>query len=441
MDIHRPGPHPLRRTQPGQELVAGGVVRRLCELLKGQHRRRGQQEHHPQVQADEEHQHLGAHNLHPGPDTGGAAVDAQGVQCRQRLLKPRLRRIFVPGIVGQEIPAVDVSSLGRIIRPNGQAVVRPESVRRVLAPAACDGVVHGLGDGPFFPGAIHRNGQREGALCLRIKAPLRQQGGEVHLSLLLRVEDQLHVLGGLLGRHLLHRVVEPYRAGGDANGQQEHEADHRHGAVGGVDAGVELPQDKHIEVPVVEPLAALAYPQKEPGQGAKEEQGAQAAQADHHPEQRVHPQQAPGEEHGVGDGQQPRPRQKENHRHPQALGLELLIHPPGLHQIQEPAPGDGKGVAEHYQQEDKGEGQGRFPHGRQGDRESELRHGHGEEPGGEGGQAPGRQHPQPQACQQGQHPHAQGFQQEQAGHLPPLHAQQQVGAQLSLRRRIRKPEA
>ena len=51
--------------------------------------------------------------------------------------------------------------------------------------------------------------QREGALCLRIEASLRQQGGEVHLSLLLRVEDQLHVLGGLLGRHLLHRVVEP----------------------------------------------------------------------------------------------------------------------------------------------------------------------------------------------------------------------------------------
>ena len=122
--------------------------------------------------------------------------------------------------------------------------MRPEGVCRVLAPAARDGVVHGLGDGPFFPGAIHRNGQREGALCLRIEASLRQQGGEVHLSLLLRVEDQIHVLGGLLGRHLLHRVVEPYRAGGDANGQQEHEADHRHGAVGGVDAGVELPQDK-----------------------------------------------------------------------------------------------------------------------------------------------------------------------------------------------------
>ena len=272
----------------------------------------------------------------------------------------------------------------------------------------------------------------ERAVGLRVKAPLRQQGGEVCRLLPVGVEHQIGVLGELLRRHLLHRVVQAHRAGGDADGQQQHEADHRHGAVGGVDAGVELPQDEHVEVFIVELLPAPAHPQQEAGQGAEEQQGAQAAQADHHPEQGVHPQDAPGEQHGVGDGKQSRPGQEENHRQPQALAFQLLVHPLGLHQIDEPASGDGEGVVGHHQQEDSGEGQGGLAQGGQGDGEGEHGHGHGEQPGGECGQAPGRQHPQPQAHQQGQQAHARRLQQQEPGHLAPPHAQQQIGAQLLL---------
>ena len=78
----------------------------------------------------------------------------------------------------------------------------------------------------------------EGAVAPRVKAPLRQQGGQVHRLLPVGIKGQADVLGELLLRHLGDGVVQSHGAGGDADGQQQHETDHRHGAVGGVDAGV-----------------------------------------------------------------------------------------------------------------------------------------------------------------------------------------------------------
>lgn len=65
-----PAAHLLRGAQPGQNAVTGGVVRRLGELLEGQHCRRREKKDHAQIEPHEEDQDLGTHIFHIHPDPG-----------------------------------------------------------------------------------------------------------------------------------------------------------------------------------------------------------------------------------------------------------------------------------------------------------------------------------------------------------------------------------
>ena len=108
---------------------------------------------------------------------------------------------------------------------------------------------------------------------------------------------------------VLHRVVDPHRAGRGADGQQQEQAYHRHGQVVGGDAGAELPQYEQIQIPQVKALVPLDQAQQKAGQGAEEEQGAQSSQNQHQGEDPVHLlQQTPPEEQGVRRAQQRRDR-------------------------------------------------------------------------------------------------------------------------------------
>ena len=58
-----PPAHGLGGAQLGEQLIPPGVVRRLAQLLEGQHRRGGEEEHQPQIEAHVEHQDLGPHQV------------------------------------------------------------------------------------------------------------------------------------------------------------------------------------------------------------------------------------------------------------------------------------------------------------------------------------------------------------------------------------------
>lgn len=67
---YRAVPHPLRDAQAGEDLIARHVVRRLAELLEGQHRRGGEEKDHAQIESHEQHQDLAAHILRVDSDAG-----------------------------------------------------------------------------------------------------------------------------------------------------------------------------------------------------------------------------------------------------------------------------------------------------------------------------------------------------------------------------------
>ena len=72
-----------------------------------------------------------------------------------------------------------------------------------------------------------------------------------------------HVVGGRPVGDAGNGVVQADGAGGDADGQQEHQTDDRHGHIGAVNPGIELPEDEHIQAPVIHPLGRLAQFQQE----------------------------------------------------------------------------------------------------------------------------------------------------------------------------------
>ena len=399
--------------------------------MEGQHRRRGHQEHHAQVESDEEHQHFGTHQVHPGGQLGGIGVAAGILQTAHRRQESVLPLLSVPGIVGQEVPAGHRQLLC-FLGHHLDTPVLHKSVGLFLPPGSRIGIIVRLEQiGAPVLILIHREGDPAAALLLRVKALRRQQCGQIHgPPILLRPDRQFHILGHGLVRHLRDGVVQSYRGGGDADGQQQHEADHRHGPVGGIDIGVELPQDEQIQIFIIELLAGLAQTQQETGQSPEEQQGTQAAQPDHYPEQFVHPQQAPGQQHGVGHGQQNAAHEKEHHRDAQAAHLQFLIDPPGPQQVDELPPGYGKCVVEHHQQEDGRKGQHRLADSRERDGKGKVGHGHRKQPRGKEGQGLGEHHTQRQPHRQRRQSNDGGLCQQQPGHLPALHAKHQVGAQL-----------
>ena len=165
----------------------------------------------------------------------------------------------------------------------------------------------------------------------------------------------------------------------------------------------------------------MVFLEQKSGQGAEKEQRPQAAQGQHHPEQPVHPEDPPGEQHGIGHPQQQYPRQKHDHRGPDAFELEGLVGVLGLEQVNELAPGDRQGVEDHHQQKDAPEVEQGLAHRSRGEHKVELLQVDGKDTGGKHGDELGEEHPQQQPHPQGEHPDAQGLQKEQQGHPAAVH--------------------
>lgn len=184
---------------------------------------------------------------------------------------------------------------------------------------------------------------------VRVEAGLGEPGGDVHPDGVAAVVLDGEVIGGGGGGALLNGVVEAHAAGGDPDGQQQEQTDHRHGEIGGVDAAVELPQHKHIETFVVELFPALHHPEEKARERAEEQQGPQGAQGQHEEKERVDIEQSPEEQHGVGGEQQRDAGQKGEHAPPQGALPHLLVSAPALHEVDEPGPGDGQTGKDHDQ--------------------------------------------------------------------------------------------
>ena len=270
-------------------------------------------------------------------------------------------------------------------------------------------------------------------LLRRVEAVLRQPPLQVGRGGPAAGEElHRHIVGGRPVGDAGNGVVQADGAGGDADGQQEHQTDDRHGHIGAVNPGIELPEDEHIQAPVVHPLGRLAQFQQEARQGPEKQQGPQAPQAQHHEEQGVDGQNPPPEQHGVGDGQQRGPRQEHDQGGPDAFELQVLVFPVGVEQVNELLPGDGEGVEEHHHQEDDPKIQCGLQDCLQGEDEVELCKGNLKEPGGEDRDKLREHHPQRQPRPQGKQADEQGFQQQQAGHQSAVHTQEQVSPQLPL---------
>ena len=449
----------LLRPQAAEDGVPAGVVRRLAQLLEGQHRRGGQQEGEAQIEAQKQGQDLAAHGLlvevqaglHPQPAVLHL-IGGEGV------LHPVLRLLLVPGVVGGPDLAADLQLLGHLVgnhhtaQPQisgGELLLHPGEVTGHrspvggLAAAGEQGLAVGQADGGagiLDPGdrrvIVVKNGVLLPGQVGLLHAVLGQQGGKINrplgVGVLVLYGD---VKGGLTAGHGLDGVVQPDGAGGDAHGQQQKNTDHRLSQIGGVDLADPLAQGERIQVFEVELGAALDQTEDKAGQGFKHQQGPQGAQAQHGDAQHGENDRvghAEDQQNGIGDEQADHPRGELDHRHPQGAQVQLLVSPPALHQVQQLGPGDLEAAEHHHQQEDKAEVHRCPHHSPGGEGQAEGVHPQGEHGQGEGGQPLGGQQAQPQAQDQGGQADEPGLQKQQPGHLPLAESQKQVGAQLPL---------
>ena len=295
-----PAAHLLRGAQPGQNAVTGGVVRRLGELLEGQHRRRREKKDHAQIEPHEEDQDLGTHifHIHPDPgaqveggllrvEVGGSIGGVEGVLCGLLVAPVVCGKHLAPGreAGGCLIGDHGQPGEGAVARENGLPTQRGERGRgqRGLSLHRHQGVVVAQGhrgvrllvgkageDGIII---IEEKVQAVLQQGVRVEAGLGEPGGDVHPDGVAAVVLDGEVIGGGGGGALLNGVVEAHAAGGDPDGQQQEQTDHRHGEIGGVDAAVELPQHKHIETFVVELFPALHHPEEKARERAEKQQG------------------------------------------------------------------------------------------------------------------------------------------------------------------------
>ena len=272
-----------------------------------------------------------------------------------------------------------------------------------------------------------------------VKASLLEQGGEVHgliAAFLVVVVPQGDVHRGLAVGHGGQGVVQANGAGGDADGQQQEDAHHRLGQIGGVDLAEPLAQGKDVQVFVIHPRVALDKLHHKAGQGPEDEQGARRTQPQHGETQKGdrHRQgHAEGEQNGIGPSQTNHAGRQLDHRRHQGPGLEHLVLPLSVNQVDELGAGYPDPAEQHDQQENNTKVEhclsrrlGGEVH-RQQSGYVHLKHGQGE-----GGHAEAGQHPQSKPGGQGNQAHNARLQEEQAGHLPLAQAKKQIGAQLPL---------
>lgn len=203
-----------------------------------------------------------------------------------------------------------------------------------------------------------------------------------------------------------------------------------------MDLAQPLAQGEDVEIFVVQPRAALDELHHKAGQGPEDQQGARRSQPQHGEAQKGNrngQRHAEGEQNGVSGDEADHPQHKLEHRHSQGPGLQHLVFPLPVDQVNELCLGHLHPAEDHHQQEDYAEVQHRLARRPGGKSHSQhVGHVYLEHGQSEGGHPKAGRHPQGQSGGQGDQADEARLQKEQAGHLPLAQAQQQVGAQLPL---------
>ena len=253
----------------------------------------------------------------------------------------------------------------------------------------------------------------------------------------LRYEVPVAAVGHVKARRahqiVLRRVVCHERGAKRSDGQQQHDAHHRHGAECRPQLAGQLPHHEQIQVLVVEPLPQLRELEQKARKRQEEQQRAQAPHRDDDQQRKVQRVELDFQDPDVRADQQRRRQHEQHHAHPQMPRQErALVAPVGLQQLDEPRARDAEHIEHAHHQEDDRKVEQCLSQAGKGDHEVVVDHGHVVDPRDEHRERLAEQQPQRKARRQRQHAHHQRLHQQHQRDPASLDAQRHVQAELPL---------